>query len=141
MAVAGARDVRPFPGLRPFATTESTLFFGREGQSTEIIQRLLQRNFVMVIGTSGSGKSSLVRAGVLPVLKHGVSDEQARNFRIATTSPGEYPVRNLASALTAASVVPPSEAPEGMTSQFVETTLRRSSQGLKEAVRQAQLPP
>jgi len=58
----------PFPGLRPFRTDEDYLFFGREGQSEEILRRLRLNRFVAVVGTSGSGKSSLVRAGLLPYL-------------------------------------------------------------------------
>ncbi len=56
----------PFPGLRPFETEEYNLFFGREGQSDELLARLGRTRFLAVVGTSGSGKSSLVRAGLLP---------------------------------------------------------------------------
>ena len=57
----------PFPGLRHFETNEEYLFFGREGQSEEILRRLGQNRFVAVVGTSGSGKSYLVRAGLFPI--------------------------------------------------------------------------
>ncbi|MDQ3534134.1 MAG: hypothetical protein M3421_00740, partial [Bacteroidota bacterium] len=50
----------PFPGLRPFGVEESHLFFGREGQSDEVLNRLRHNRFVAVVGTSGSGKSSLM---------------------------------------------------------------------------------
>src|SRR6266850_2417126 len=52
----------PFPGLRPFESTETHLFFGRDGQSEELLRRLKRTRFLAVVGTSGSGKSSLVRA-------------------------------------------------------------------------------
>ena len=58
----------PFPGLRPFELHESYLFFGRDGQSEQVISKLAHNRFLAVIGTSGSGKSSLVRAGLLPSL-------------------------------------------------------------------------
>jgi len=45
----------PFPGLRPFETNEYRLFFGREGQSDELIRRLQRSRFLAVVGTSGSG--------------------------------------------------------------------------------------
>ena len=50
----------PFPGLRPFTTNESHLFFGREGQSQEVLDALAKNRFVALLGTSGSGKSSLM---------------------------------------------------------------------------------
>ena len=63
----------PFPGLRPFEFEESHLFFGRDGQVEKLIDKLSQPRFVAVTGTSGSGKSSLVRAGLLPALRSGLS--------------------------------------------------------------------
>ena len=65
------RFFNPFVGLRPFEESEAHLFFGRDGQSDEIVNRLAQRRFVAVVGGSGSGKSSLVRAGVFPDLRGG----------------------------------------------------------------------
>ena len=47
----------PFPGLRPFQYGEQHLFFGREGQSEEILRHLGEHRFLAVVGTSGSGKS------------------------------------------------------------------------------------
>ncbi len=52
----------PFVGLRPFEAHENYLFFGRDGQSDELLRRLRKNRFLVVVGTSGSGKSSLVRA-------------------------------------------------------------------------------
>lgn len=61
----------PFPGLRPFEPDENHLFFGREGQTDELLRRLKRTRFLAIVGTSGSGKSSLVRAGLLPALYSG----------------------------------------------------------------------
>ena len=55
----------PFPGLRPFEYRERFLFFGRSDQSGKMIAKLSDTRFLAVVGTSGSGKSSLVRAGLL----------------------------------------------------------------------------
>ena len=63
-----AQKTNPFPGLRPFEMQEKYLFFGREDQTVELLKRLGQARFMAVVGTSGSGKSSLVRAGLLPQL-------------------------------------------------------------------------
>ena len=58
----------PFPGLRPFRQDEDYLFFGREEQTMELLQSLGSNRFVAVVDTSGSGKSSLVRCGLLSEL-------------------------------------------------------------------------
>jgi Novel STAND NTPase 1 len=59
----------PYPGLRPFLDFEAALLFGRDRQVREVIERLQLTQFVAVIGGSGSGKSSLIHAGVVPALR------------------------------------------------------------------------
>lgn len=59
----------PYPGLRPFLDFEAALLFGRERQVKEVIERLARTQFVAVLGGSGSGKSSLIHAGVVPELR------------------------------------------------------------------------
>jgi Sulfatase-modifying factor enzyme 1/TIR domain len=58
----------PYPGLIAFGPEDAGLFFGRDRESDDIIRRVRQHNFLLVVGPSGSGKSSLVSAGVLPRL-------------------------------------------------------------------------
>src|SRR5258705_9224366 len=89
----------PFPGLRPFETEEYGLFFGREGKSDALIERLQRSHFLAVVGTSGSGKSSLVRAGLLPALRGGMMAGAGSGWRIAILRPGNDPIGNLAAAL------------------------------------------
>lgn len=59
----------PYPGLRPFLDHEDALLFGRDEHAKDVIERLKVSCFVAVLGGSGSGKSSLVRAGVIPRLR------------------------------------------------------------------------
>jgi len=128
----------PFPGLRPFDFEESHLFFGRDGQSEQLISKLGATHFSAVVGTSGSGKSSLVRAGLMPALLGGFMTSAGSNWRIAVMRPGNDPVGNLARALNAPDVFG-SEVEENaeLQSALAEATLQRGSRGLVDAVRQA----
>ena len=66
--LASTRPQHPYPGLRPFEANEWSIFFGRERMIDEVIERLARDRLVVIHGASGSGKSSLVRAGVMPKL-------------------------------------------------------------------------
>ena len=89
----------PFPGLRPFSTEESDLFFGREEESNEIVQKLLKNRFVAVMGASGIGKSSLVRCGIIPKITR-LSDKGSPSWKVLSFSPSNDPAGNLVEALT-----------------------------------------
>lgn len=89
---------RPYPGLRPFRQEEWPIFFGREEHADEVIVGLGRQGLVLVHGASGCGKSSLVRAGVLPALE--ASHEVAgRMWRTATMRPSEGLLSRLAEIL------------------------------------------
>ncbi|HEY0377081.1 MAG TPA: WD40 repeat domain-containing protein [Pyrinomonadaceae bacterium] len=89
----------PFPGLRPFLFHEHDLFFGREEQHEQMVGKLAATRFLAVVGTSGSGKSSLVRAGLLPALYGGLMMSAGSNWRVALFRPKDDPIRELAQAL------------------------------------------
>lgn len=89
---------RPYPGLRPFGKDEWPIFFGRERMTDEVIQRLLGQQFLVVHGDSGCGKSSLIRAGVLPRLEQEAARGGAR-WKTCAATPGDEPLKNLARAL------------------------------------------
>lgn len=93
------RTLRPYPGLRAFERTESRIFFGRGQQVDQLLSRLKQHHFLAVLGTSGSGKSSLMRAGVLPALEKGYMGEVGARWAIAEMKPGDQPFLHLAEAL------------------------------------------
>jgi WD40 repeat protein/energy-coupling factor transporter ATP-binding protein EcfA2 len=84
----------PYPGIRSFDTNESDLFFGREKQTTELYNILNRTHFIAITGASGSGKSSLVKAGLIPKLTKGSSDWSYLDFR-----PGNDPFLNLSTEL------------------------------------------
>ena len=89
----------PFVGLRPFESHESVLFFGRDDHVDQLAQELYENRFLAVIGSSGSGKSSLVRAGLIPRLKAGFVVAHRHAWHIAAMKPGSSPMQNLAQAL------------------------------------------
>jgi len=103
--------VNPYKGLRAFQEADSADFFGRE----DLVERLLGRlsedqpfvRFLNVVGPSGSGKSSAVRAGVLPALRQGRLPGSDRWF-IVDMLPGTQPLRSLEAALLSVALKPPS---------------------------------
>ena len=87
---------RPYPGLRPFYENEPDLFFGRDKQVNDIIGRLSKNNVAAILGGSGCGKSSLVRAGVIPVLRSYGIPNRSDTWVPVTFTPGVAPIENLA---------------------------------------------
>lgn len=89
----------PFVGLRPFEAEDSHLFFGRREQLDELLQRLHDHRLVAIVGSSGCGKSSLVRAGLVPALKAGFLVRSRAAWRVLVIKPGKAPMRHLAEAV------------------------------------------
>src|SRR5918994_2118985 len=96
---------RPYPGLEPFSPQDAAVFFGRDHETDrllELVQPTLQRGvagrLVAIVGPSGSGKSSLVRAGLLPRLEK----LKERWVVVPPVLPGQKPTRNLARSLAQA---------------------------------------
>lgn len=91
--------INPFPGLRPFTMEECYLFFGREGQVDDILLKLSKYRSVAVMGYSGSGKSSLMSCGVLPVLYGGFVTQSGPFWSIVHARPGNSPISNLTNSI------------------------------------------
>jgi hypothetical protein len=121
----------PFPGLRPFESHESALFFGRDEQCDELLARLARRRLVAVVGASGSGKSSLVRAGLLPALQRGYLPAAGSSWQIAAFRPGGSPTANLITALVESAEARAGRPP--VTRSEIGEMLSASSLGLVEA--------
>ena len=141
--VQASTRTNPFPGLRPFELDEEHLFFGREGQADELLVRLSRTHFLGVVGTSGSGKSSLVRAGLLPSLYSGFLADASSGWRVAILRPGNAPMRNLAEALNDPEVFGehPASDEAVIRTALTESTLRRGTLGLVEVTQQARMEP
>jgi energy-coupling factor transporter ATP-binding protein EcfA2 len=140
LAEIGA-PVNPYPGLRPFNLEESHLFFGRDGQSEKLVAKLAATRFLTVVGASGSGKSSLVRAGLLPALLGGAMAGAGSKWRIAVTRPGNDPIGNLARALNDPHVFGSDSAENAaIQTAITKVTLRRGNRGLIDVAHQAGTP-
>jgi len=131
----------PFPGLRSFEEEEEFLFFGRETQIDEILKRLRMSRFLAVVGSSGSGKSSLVKCGLLPSLHAGYMTSAGSQWRVALFRPGNNPIGNFADALSVDGILADPESDAGMQRSLIEITLRRHKLGLIETVTNAHLSP
>jgi hypothetical protein len=97
----------PYLGLQYFTEADADHFFGREQLTAQVINRLHDERFLTVIGASGSGKSSLVRAGVIPALRRGeklannaLPPANSRQWLIRVFTPTAHPLDALAAALT-----------------------------------------
>ncbi len=88
----------PFPGIRSYEIDESHLFFGRESQVKELIEKLKITRFLAIVGSSGCGKSSLIKAGLIPELQK-FRPEASQDWELSVLRPGDDPIGNLAKAI------------------------------------------
>jgi hypothetical protein len=87
----------PYKGLEVFGEEDAELFFGREKWVENLIGRVKESRTLFVTGQSGSGKSSLVRAGLIPTLK---KTRYGEGWLYATLKPGRDPMESLATAFS-----------------------------------------
>jgi len=116
----------PYPGLRPFFRDEADLFFGRDEETGRILDILMRSRFLCVLGASGSGKSSLVRAGLLQALEAGLGSA-GPSWQFIEMRPGATPFARLAEALAEAS-----PEPDGGGSAQIHEALRRGPRSIVE---------
>ncbi len=91
----------PYRGLLPFESQHRSLFFGRQSEIGTLVDRLRTESFVVVAADSGVGKSSVCRAGVLPLIKEGGLGHNL-TYQIAMMIPGRLPLRALCEAVATA---------------------------------------
>jgi len=100
----------PFKGLRAFGEADAENFFGRETLVQQLLARLAEggelSRFLAVIGPSGSGKSSVVRAGLIPALRRG-GLPGSENWFVVDMLPGKHPFEELEASLLRVAVNPP----------------------------------
>lgn len=131
----------PYPGLRPFQMDEANIFFGRGEQTSQMLQKLETHRFLAVVGASGCGKSSLVRAGLLPALQDGFLSGAEGSWRFVVFRPGDDPFGRLAAALHKGDRASGNSAPgNGQAIALTAATLSASDQGLVRAVSDLGIP-
>jgi energy-coupling factor transporter ATP-binding protein EcfA2 len=96
-AGAGLDLACPYRGLEPFQAEHAEFFFGREAMVDALVAKVAETRFVAVVGPSGSGKSSLVRAGLVPALQDGALPG-SHQWGLEIFRPGADPLRSLAGA-------------------------------------------
>ena len=87
----------PYRALRAFREEDASLFFGREAFAAELLRKVVSHEVVVVVGRSGSGKTSVVQAGLLPLLRR--EHSPAATWDVVIFSPGKRPFHNLAAGL------------------------------------------
>ncbi len=115
--------INPFRGLLPFEEEHSAFFFGRDQEIRDVAERLESRRLLAVTGVSGSGKSSLVLAGVIPMLKAGLIPSLGTELRVAAMRPRGGPLAELRQKLSLA-----------LGRQISAEDLTRTTYGLVDAV-------
>ena len=97
----------PYRGMQYFDVQDADLFFGREQLTAELVGYLREQPFLVVIGASGSGKSSLVRAGLIPALNRGqrladgtLPPPNSERWLVHIITPKAHPLDQLAASLT-----------------------------------------
>ena len=108
-ARVAAEGICPFKGLASFEPVDADYFFGRERLVAELVARLVGAGFLGIVGPSGSGKSSVLRAGLLPALAGGVLPGSGR-WRRLLLRPGERPLDELRRVLVSGAKDPLAEA-------------------------------
>jgi hypothetical protein len=130
---SGASAEHPFPGLRPFAYQDHEYFFGREDQKYTLYRLIDRYRFIAVVGSSGSGKSSLVRAGLLPLLDTETRETGGRSWLWREMRPGDAPLQRLTNLLAGLSVDDDPMVASGRRDR-IASQLHRSSFGISEAL-------
>src|SRR5262249_54033857 len=130
-AAAEVVTANPYKGLRAFQESDAGDFFGREALTSRLVSRLGEParlgRFLTVVGPSGSGKSSVVRAGLVPALRKGAL-EQYLKWPVLDILPGAHPFEEVEAALLRVAGNPPSS---------LMPQLKEDERGMVRAVKRA----
>ncbi|HSO39235.1 MAG TPA: serine/threonine-protein kinase, partial [Labilithrix sp.] len=113
-----AEERGPFPGLDKYEVQDRDVFFGRSAEIAGVIELLRTRGLVGIVGLSGTGKSSLTRAGLLPAIEEGALGGWPPRYRSVLVTPGSDLMAALAAALTKVLGATLAEHPEAIVQQL-----------------------
>ncbi len=125
-----------FPGLNPFNASEQNAFYGRQRQVDDLLSIMQSSRFIALVGQAGSGKSSLIRAGLIPALQRGFDGIVGKKWAIAYCRSGVTPLENLAAALAEENVLVGKEKGSLELQQEIIREMRRDHSGLLRSVAQ-----
>ncbi len=128
-----SRDICPYKGLEYFDCNDEDpkYFYGREKLTDQLLDRVRQNNFLAILGASGSGKSSVLRAGLLHQLKLGRKLAGSQDWKIQIMLPGEHPLHNLALSWLEPDL---SDAERATQLDQIESLLKKGGEGLTKLV-------
>ncbi len=113
-----AEERGPFPGLDKYQAEDRDVFFGRSAEVAGVIELLRTRGLVGIVGLSGTGKSSLTRAGVVPAIEDGAIGGWPTKYQSVLVTPGKDLMASLDAALTKVLAKPLAEHPEAVAQQL-----------------------
>ncbi|NET36546.1 MAG: hypothetical protein F6K19_31715, partial [Cyanothece sp. SIO1E1] len=122
----------PYKGLEAFEIEDASFFFGRTRLVEELCTKLAGKNFLAVVGASGSGKSSIVKAGLLPELRRRQREQGVEPWLFQVFRPGTTPLKNLARVFAEASL--------DLELSATEALVYQGANGLAELVRSTDSP-
>ena len=126
-------NICPYKGLDYFDCNDEDpkYFFGREKLTDKLLDRVRQNNFLAILGASGSGKSSVLRAGLLHQLKLGRKLAGSQDWKIRIMLPGEHPLQSLAFSWLEPNL---SDMDRGIKLDQIKSCLKQGSEGLSTLV-------
>ena len=122
------------PGLHHFDDGNVELFFGRKRQVDDLLSIIQEGRFIAIVGPEGAGKTSLIKAGLIPALKNGFAGAAGREWSFCYCRPGITPIENLASALSEKYVLGDQEKGSLEMDDEIVKLMRKDHSGILNAV-------
>jgi WD40 repeat protein/ABC-type dipeptide/oligopeptide/nickel transport system ATPase component len=128
------KNNNPFPGIRSYEFNEDHLFFGREYHIEKLLKRLNKSKFLAIIGSSGCGKSSLIKAGLMPSLIKQKNTIFQGDWSVSLFRPGDDPIGNLAASLFSTNRIETNFSETYQDIQSIEDELKSGKDGISKVL-------
>jgi len=123
------------PGLHHFDDSNVELFFGRKRQVEDLLSIIQEGRFIGIVGPEGAGKTSLIKAGLIPALKNGFTGAAGKKWYFCYCRPGITPIENLASALSEKNVLGAQEKDSLEMDDEIVKLMRKDHSGILNALK------